>query len=96
MKKRTQNNMQIPDNIIETTICLKDQIFDLKGLSAYSALGVGTLRNYLKSDSLPYFKIRGKILVKRSEFDAWLEGYRVNKKQDLCHLVDDVINSLKS
>ena len=87
--------MQIPDNIAETAITLKDQYLDLKGLSAYSAVSVGSLRDYVKT-GMPHFKLKGKILVKRSEFDAWLERYRVNKKQDLNNIVDDVISSLKS
>ena len=87
--------MIIPDNIIETAISLKDQYFDLKGLSAYSAVSVGSLRDYLKSGGLPFFKLRGKILIKRSEFDAWLEAYRFNKKQELNSLVGGVMDSLK-
>ena len=86
--------MQIPDDIAEKAIHLKDQFFDLKGLSTYSAVSVGSLRDYLKT-GLPYFKLKGKILVKRSEFDAWLERYRVNKKQDLNTICDDILESLK-
>ena len=86
--------MQIPDNIIETAISLKDQYFDLKGLSVYSAVSVGSLRDYVKT-GLPHFKLKGKILIKRSEFDAWLERYRVNKKKDLAGLVDEIVSSLK-
>jgi excisionase family DNA binding protein len=73
-----------------------DKYFDLKGLSAYSALGVGTLRDHIRRGNLPYFKVKGKILVKRSEFDQWIENYRVNKKQDLDKIVDDVLESLKN
>ena len=88
--------MQIPDNIIETAISLKDQYFDLKGLSVYSAVSVGSLRDYLKSGGLPFFKLRGKILIKRSEFDSWLEKkYRANKKQNLDKIVDGVMDNLK-
>lgn len=87
--------MIMPDDIIEPAISLKDQYFDLRGLSAYSALGVGTLRDHIKSGSLTGFKVKGKILIKRSEFDAWLEAYRFNKKQELDSLVDDALNSLK-
>lgn len=73
---------------------LPDQYFDLKGLSTYSAVSVGSLRDYVKT-GLPHFKLKGKILVKRSEFDAWLERYRVNKKQDLGILCNDILESLK-
>ena len=88
--------MIIPDNIIEPAISLKDQYFDLRGLEAYSALKVPTLRDYIKSGDLPCFKVKGKILIRKSEFDSWLEGYRVNRKQDINNIVDDVLNSLKS
>lgn len=87
--------MILPDNIIAgPAISLKDQYFDLKGLSAYSAFGVATLRDYIRSDALPCFKVKGKILIKRSEFDRWLERYRINKNQDLNYLVDGVMSDL--
>jgi len=87
--------MNIPDNIVESAVSLKNQFFDLKGLSLYSALGVGTLRDHIRSGSLPCFKVKGKILVKRSEFDQWIEKHRLNKKQDINNIVDEVLNSLK-
>jgi excisionase family DNA binding protein len=88
--------MILPDDIAESSISLKDQYFDLKGLEAYSALRVPTLRDYIKSGDLPCFKVKGKILIRKSEFDAWLENYRVNRKQDLNNVVDNVMSSLKS
>ncbi len=66
--------MQIPDDTITTPIALKDQYFDLPGLNAYSCIPVPTLRDYIKRDGMPCFKLRGKILVKRSEFDAWMQA----------------------
>lgn len=88
--------MIIPENIVEPAISLKDQYLDLKGLEAYSALKVPTLRDYIKSGDLPAFKVKGKILIKLSEFDAWLENYRINKKKDINNIVDEVLNSLKN
>lgn len=89
--------MIIPDNIAEPAITLKDQYFDLKGLAAYSALAVPTLRDYLKDgrNPVPYFKVKGKILVRKSEFDRWLEDFRVNRKQHVQSVVDEVMTSLK-
>jgi len=86
--------MIIPDNIASPAISLNDQYFDLKGLSAYSAFGVATLRDYIRADALPCFKVKGKILVKKSEFDAWLERYRINQTQDLNSIVDGIMDSL--
>ena len=74
----------------------KDRLLDLKGLSEHSSLGVPTLRDYLRSGGLPYFKLRGKILVRLSEFERWLESFRVNTKQDLSILVDDVLTDLRA
>ena len=72
-----------------------NRLLDLRGLSEYSSLGVPTLRDYLRSGGLPYFKLKGKILVRLSEFNAWMESFKIEPKQELDLLVDEVINSLK-
>ena len=72
------------------------EYLDLRGLSKYSSVGVGTLRDYLKEGRLPHYKLPGKIIVKKSEFDSWLENYRVDKREDLDDLVDDVIEAMKN
>jgi hypothetical protein len=73
-----------------------DCFFDLKRLSGYSSLAIPTLRDHLRAPGgLPYFKVKGKILVKKSEFDSWLEAkFRV--QNSLNDIVDDVLKSLKS
>jgi len=72
-----------------------DRLFDLKSLSQHSCLGVPTLRDYIRSGGLPHFKLKGKILVRLSEFNRWLESFRVDTKSDLNIIVDDVLESLK-
>jgi len=84
--------MILPDNIM-ATLALKDQYFDLKGLSTYASLKVPTLRDYIREGKLPAFKVRGKLLIRRSEFDAWLEKFRVKDKIE--KVVNEVINDLK-
>ena len=74
-----------------------DKYFDLKGLSKYSSMGVSTLRDYLKDAAapMPHFKVKGKILVKQSEFDAWIESnFRVDGSE-LETIVDGIMDSLK-
>jgi hypothetical protein len=78
------------DNLLDT-----DRLLDLKGLSEYSSLGIPTLRDYLRSNGLPHYKLKGKILVRLSEFEQWLESYRVDTNPELSNLVDDVLKSLK-
>ena len=86
--------MILPKEITEPTISLSDGYFDVKGLNRYSSLGCSTIRSYLKR-GLPHFKVKGKILIKRSDFDKWMEKYRVNKQQDLRRLVDETMEQLK-
>jgi hypothetical protein len=58
-----------------------DPYMSLKGLAAYSGLSVRTLRAYLELPphaALPCYRLPGggKLLVRRSAFDAWIEQYR--------------------
>jgi len=48
-------------------------------LVAYSGLSKRTLQSYLHHPvhPLPYYQIERKILVKRSDFDAWAKQFRV-------------------
>jgi excisionase family DNA binding protein len=71
-----------------------DQYLDLRNLSAYCSLGVPTLRDYLRSGGLPHFKLKGKILVKKSEFDRWLESFRIKTDQEFNGIIDSVLESL--
>ena len=64
---------------------------DLKGLSAYSSLSVSTLRDHIKANNLPHYSVKGKILVKRSEFDKWMQRYRQVKDVDINRIVDEVM-----
>lgn len=81
---------------MEPAISLKDQYFDLRGLSVYSSLGVGTLRDHIRSGSLTAYKVKGKLLIKKSEFDSWIEGYRINRSKQINDIADDVMARLKS
>lgn len=51
----------------------------LKDLAQYSGLSVRTLRVYLRDPvaPLPYYQpAGGKVLVRREDFDAWMERFR--------------------
>ena len=73
-----------------------DEYFDLRGLSQYTSLSVRTLRDYLAdaSDPIPSYCVKKKILIKKSEFDAWLKKYRVNTNK-ISRIVDEVLNDFK-
>jgi hypothetical protein len=60
-----------------------ERYFDLPKLAAYSGLSVATLRRYLAdpNNPLPHHhvrqagKARGRLLVSKREFDAWVRGF---------------------
>lgn len=69
----------------------------LRALAAYSDLSVRTLREYLKDavHPIPHLKLPGKILVKRADFDVWVEQFRVSKGESLSEVVDQVVEALR-
>ena len=68
----------------------------LTALAAYSGLSVRTLRDYLTHPSrpLPHYRIGGKILVRRSDFDAWAASFRTVEPERVSALVADVLEGL--
>ena len=58
---------------------IEPEFLSLRDLATHSGLSRNTLRKYVDADpsvALPSYRPGGKILVRRTEFDAWLEGYR--------------------
>ena len=75
-----------------------DRYLSVRALAAYSGLSVRTLRSYLihAADPLPHYRVGGKILVRRSEFDAWARHFRVARPSvDLDTLVGDLVGGLR-
>jgi hypothetical protein len=70
---------------------------DLKSLSAYSSCSVRWLRDRLTDQNcaLPCYRIGGKVLVRREEFDAWMTRFRIAiQPGELDRLVDSVVVDL--
>jgi excisionase family DNA binding protein len=74
---------RVADLIDALNIVERDVYFSLERLSTYSSMSISTLRRYIRKDDFPVYKTRGKVLVKRSDFDAWLQRFRVKKSYDL-------------
>ena len=73
----------------------EDNFLDLKQLSRYSTFSDSTLRGYLSDpeNPIPFFRVNRKILVRKSEFDRWMEQFR-GENNDLDSIVDEVLNDL--
>ena len=70
-----------PQLVALTTLDLRTPLapyLSLRALSSYSGLSVRTLRDRLTDPRrpLPHYRLPGKLLVKRDEFDAWMARYR--------------------
>ena len=68
----------------------------LQALSVYSTLGVRTLRGYLShpAQPLPHYRVGGKILVKRSEFEDWVRQFKVEATSQVDAIVAEVLGGL--
>ena len=76
-----------------------DPYLSLRGLASYSGCSVRWLRDRLTDPHhpLPCYRLPGgKVLVRRSDFDRWLERYRCLGHPDVTRVVEDVLAGLRS
>ena len=57
---------------------LLDPFLSLRALASYGGLSVRKLRDCLADPAhpLPHYRVGGKLLVRRSEYDDWASRYR--------------------
>ena len=75
-----------------------DRYLSLRSLATYAGISVRTLRALLvrRHAPLPHYRIGGKILVRRSEFDQWVAEFRIVRPPlDLDLVVGDVMCGLE-
>ncbi len=67
-----------PHTMAQASHILADPFLDLRALAEYSHLSIRTLARHLGDPEhpLPHYKVRGKILVRRSEFETWIQSFR--------------------
>jgi len=56
-----------------------DPFLSVKAASSYTSLSPRTLHAFINlapSEALPCYRLAGKVLIRRSELDAWLERFR--------------------
>jgi len=74
-----------------------DPYLSLKALSAYSGISTRKLRDLLTDPGhpLPHYRIGGKILVRRSEYDTWAGRYRRLGDPDIDRILADVVREVR-
>ena len=65
-----------------------DPFLSLKGLAGYSSLSRRTLQDLVNDprDPLPSYRVGGKLLIRKSEFDVWIARRRNRKPLAAAHL----------
>ncbi len=71
----------------------RDRYFDLKEAAEYTGLSVRTLRRLLPSH-LKFRVSQRKILVRKSDLDTWLDGFREEPETDLSRIADDAVKAV--
>jgi excisionase family DNA binding protein len=73
-----------------------DPFLTLKALADYSGISVRKLREYLEDPvhPLPHYRVGGKVLVRRSEFDAWMAHFRRVGRAEVDQIVAEVLDGL--
>ncbi len=73
-----------------------DPFLSLRALADYSALSVRKLRDLLEDPihPLPHYRVGGKILVRRGEFDRWIRVYRQHGREDVDAIVQEALKGL--
>ncbi len=70
-----------------------DPWLDLKGAAGYTSLSPRTLRHYVDlppDQALPCVRLAGKLLLRRSEIDAWLERFRARGRPSLAKALHEL------
>ena len=73
-----------------------DPFLSLRSLASYSSVSIRKLRDCLADPAhpLPHYRVGGKIVVRRSEFDAWIAAYRQRGRVDVDAVVNEVLRDL--
>jgi hypothetical protein len=69
--------------------------FDLQSLAVYTSISVRCWRDLLRQPGAPPIYRLGKLLVKKSDVDVWLERFRQEPGQGLAAVVDSVMEKFE-
>ncbi len=75
-----------------------DRYLTLRELASYAGVSLNTLRRRLVDPvrPLPHYRVGARIVVKRSEYDRWMEAGRVDLASFVDRAAAEVLHGLKS
>jgi len=71
-----------------------DRYMSIKQLAEYSSLHPNTLKMWLKR-GMPHYRFGRRILIKRSEFDAWMRRFR-HGARSLQQVLEETLEEVES
>jgi hypothetical protein len=86
----------VVDNLELSMSMRLDPYLSLRALATYSGCSIRWLRDRLvdASHPLPCYRVEGKVLVRRSEFDVWIARFRSQGRLEVDRLVGPALREL--
>lgn len=72
-----------------------DPYLSLRAAANYCGLSTRFLRGRIAEGQLPHYRPGGKVLVRRSHLDTWLEQFKRVGTQDVDAAVDDILRDFR-
>ncbi len=74
-----------------------DPFLSVRALASYACVSVRKLRDYFDDPvhPLPHYRVGGKIVVRRSEFDQWMQQFRHRADAAVEQIVNEVLRDIK-
>ena len=95
----SQECKDIPARTVKTQQGLQPEWMDLKSITQYACVSERTIREWIhrSHNPLPAVQVDKKILIRRSQFDRWLEAHQIRplSNSEVSQIVDDVMTSLR-
>jgi hypothetical protein len=86
---------------VESMAQAQDEYLSIQQLAEYSKISVRSLRRHMKHNELPHFCVRGengaagKILVRRSAFDQWMDAKWLQDDRDIDAIVVRTLKGMR-
>lgn len=75
---------------------IEDRYLPLRALATYSGLSLRKLRDWLTDPlhPLPHYHVGGKILIRQSEFDTWILGFKAERDDRGAAIIDEFLRAV--
>ena len=88
--------VMLSTSIEQVTVHLNlDPYLSIRAAASYCGLSTRFLRGRIAEGQLPHYRPGGKVLIRRSHLDAWLEQFKRVGARDLDAVVDGMLADLR-